>query len=213
MMDAETMQQPPKRRLTPDLVLESAWTIVESGGVEALTMRRLGSELGVVPMAIYNHFPDREALLNAIAESALGRIALQPRRGSWRTRLRSLINAVHALGTQHPNIYALVMSRPSKPKASVALMSEGLDALRQAGLKEQEAVRFYHLFLILIHGFPFWKASLEHNCNLSQPDLAALTPAQVKDWQSVNAISATEQFDKSVEMILDLIAARTAKSR
>ena len=49
-------------------VLAHAVTLLDTHGLSALTMRRLGAELGVQPSAIYHHFPSKQALLAAVAD-------------------------------------------------------------------------------------------------------------------------------------------------
>ena len=48
-------------------MLEEAFELVDAEGIDALTMRALGARLGVAPMAIYNHFQDRDAIIDALA--------------------------------------------------------------------------------------------------------------------------------------------------
>ena len=193
--------------LTPARVLEAAYTVIDAEGPEALTMRRLGAELGVVAMAIYNHFPDRDALLDAIAEHALGAIASRPRRGGWRTRLNAMIRDLRDLAVAHPHIYAMALCRPSKPPSAMSLMFEALDALREAGLSQRAAVRWYHTFVILLQGFPSWQANLARYKSISPADFKArgLTPRQQSDLQSVHEVTPTSQFDQSIKLLLDAL--------
>ncbi len=201
-----------RKGLTPDRILDMAFRLIDKEGLDALTMRRLGDELGVAAMAIYNHFPDRDALLNALAEKAFNEIPLETGSGSWRTRIRRLVHAVHSVASQHPNIYALIMSRPVKPRGSLALMTEGMDALHQAGLSEREAVRWYHTFLILIHGYPSWRVAHERFCALgtSEPDFAELAPQHLRDWKAIRSASADDQFEHTLDLLLDAIERRRA---
>lgn len=59
-----------RKGLSPTVVLDAAFAIVDADGADALTMRRLAASLGVAAMAIYNHFADRDAILDALAERA-----------------------------------------------------------------------------------------------------------------------------------------------
>jgi AcrR family transcriptional regulator len=53
-------------------VLEEAVRFTDREGLEALTMRRLGSELGVEAMSLYNHIPNKSALLDGMVEVCWG---------------------------------------------------------------------------------------------------------------------------------------------
>lgn len=200
--------------LDPEKVLATACGVINAEGVNALTMRRLGAELGVVPMAVYNHFKDRDALLDAVAENALGQIAARDRRGGWRARLDAMIRDLRDLAIEHPHEYAVALSRPNKPLAAMQLMFEAMDALREAGLSQASAVHWYHTFVILLQGFPLWHASLERY--RASPGegrgKSQLTRQQLNDLQSVHGATAAEQFDQSIKLLLDsLDKRRTAR--
>lgn len=199
-----------RKGLSQALVLDAAWTIVDAQGVDALTMRRLGAHLGVAAMAVYNHFADRDAVLDAIAERAL---TLPPTPGpaaSWRTRLERLIEGVRLLASEHPHIYALAMSRPTKPKAAFELMSQALAALRDAGLRDDQAAAWYHTLVLLIQGFPAWSASLERGCAMPRPKGP---PQATRDWQLVHATSPDAQFRWATSRLLDAIQAATSSTQ
>ena len=72
------MEQPeptPKRRtLTREAIVERAVEIGNAEGLEAVSLRRLATELGVTPMALYRHVKDKAGLLNAMYEAEVGSI-------------------------------------------------------------------------------------------------------------------------------------------
>lgn len=194
--------------ITPAAVAEAAFNIVEADGADALTMRRLGAELGVAAMAIYNHFPDREAILDAVAERALAGLLDGPMPAVWKARLRRIITAVHTLADAHPRVFAVVATRPNRPRAFFPIMAESLDALRSAGLGRAAAVRWYHTFLMLIHGYAAWRATLERYANAAAKVATVaregdgLSAEELADFQAVHSVSPRAQFDHAVEQLL-----------
>ena len=58
----------PRAPLSRDRVLQAALALADEGGVEALSMRRLGQALGVEAMSLYKHVADKEAILDGIAD-------------------------------------------------------------------------------------------------------------------------------------------------
>jgi len=103
----------PRAALSPDEVVSRALALVESEGLAALTMRRLASQLGVAVTAIYWHVGDKAALLDAVVDRIITRLAGVPVEGddpsgriisvcrAWRRRLleqRELVMVVHAQG-------------------------------------------------------------------------------------------------------------------
>jgi AcrR family transcriptional regulator len=66
------------RSKTATQILAVAADLLETGGAEAVTIRRIAAEVGVTPMALYRHFSDREALLTALADDSFARLG-----GEW----------------------------------------------------------------------------------------------------------------------------------
>ena len=177
-------------------IVEAACVIVDEKGIDGLSMRRLAKALGVAPMAIYNHFADRDALLSAVAEETLGNVAIAKGPGGWREQIVSIVEGMHRLAMKHPHLYALAMTRPTKPSAGLALMSAALAALRKAGLNEAETVQWYHTILMLLQGYPNWRNNMEHYRSdrgriMDPQNLSAETKT---DWRTVHSIDADRQL-------------------
>ena len=201
--------------LSKEIILTAAFEIVETGGVEALSMRRLGTALGVAAMAIYNHFPDREHLLDAMAECAMSAIAIEDHKSNWKKQIKSIARSVAKLSIDRPAVFALCMSRPQKPRAAIALMSRVLEAMRSGGLSEREALICYHSVLILLHGFPFWHSGLIANCSVT-PNATShpgLTAQEIKDWQLIHKVDAGKQLEASLDLLLEGIFASSSKKK
>lgn len=161
-----------RKGLTPARVLKEASAIIDADGLPALTMRALASRLGVAPMAIYNHFADREAILDALAVTVFENLAAgsspgtgpKARRKGWRPRLREIMLAAQTFASQHPHLYRLAMTHPNKPAMALAVSDEALDLLQEAGLSRREALHAFHAFVLMMHGYPLWREGLEqHN--------------------------------------------------
>lgn len=72
-----------KRPATADRILHATHALFEREGADAVTMRRVADAVGITPMAIYRHFPNREALLKRISDDSFETVASQ-----WRERTR-----------------------------------------------------------------------------------------------------------------------------
>jgi AcrR family transcriptional regulator len=92
--------------------------LLDKDGAEAVTMRRVAKAVGITPMAIYRHYSDRTALLNALADEGFEDLAarLMGKRfsGSVEQRLMKLgdIHLEHAL--RNPRLYELMFLKPRK---------------------------------------------------------------------------------------------------
>src|ERR1041384_2918006 len=93
-------------------ILATAMRLLAKGGDEAVTMRRVAKAVGVTAMAIYHHFPDRDALLGALADVESDRITALfdgfPTRGSPLRRLRRMVESYVNYSFARPHLFAFV---------------------------------------------------------------------------------------------------------
>ena len=98
--------------------METAFAQVDAGGLEALSIRGIAGEVGLSPMAIYRHFENREAIVNALVKDGIARFedhllavpSLMPR-----DRLPAILNAYVSFALEQPTSYYIVLlsHRPS----------------------------------------------------------------------------------------------------
>jgi len=126
--------------LTRSRILECALKLVDEEGVPALSMRRLGQELGVEAMSLYHHVPNKQALLEGVVDTVLGEfIVLAPDRGDWAERVRATARSYRGLAHAHPNAFPLLLTREFKTPESRRLMEAMVDLCRDAGFRDEEA--------------------------------------------------------------------------
>jgi AcrR family transcriptional regulator len=124
----------PAHRLTPDAIATTALRLGDREGQQAMSMRRIAAELGCDPMAIYRHFPNREALLDAVADLALADVD-DPGPGSgWTLRVARILTDVRAAALRHPGIAAHIAARPPLGANGARLGAGIYHALAEAGL-------------------------------------------------------------------------------
>jgi TetR/AcrR family transcriptional regulator, tetracycline repressor protein len=128
-------------RLSKEAVVDQALAIADADGLEALTIRRLASELGVTPMAFYWHFRNKEALLAGVADRLWGEIdADVDPAADWLAQLRSLMEAlVRMLRTHRCASQVLASSEKLDNDAALRVTETTLDVLRRAGFDPSEA--------------------------------------------------------------------------
>jgi TetR/AcrR family tetracycline transcriptional repressor len=128
---------PPRTRasLSRERVLRTALELVDREGVEGLTMRRLGRELGVEAMSLYSYVDNKQDLVEGVVEQVFKGIPLiTPGPGPWQQRLRNHIAAFRAVLLRHPNAVRLVTGRPIVTEGTVAFVESALVELRSIGL-------------------------------------------------------------------------------
>ena len=111
---------PGKAKTTMERIGESALALLERGGPEAVTMRRVASAAGITPMAIYYHYASRDALLRTLTESEFLKLREVLEATGWRQlkapfdRLFRMMRGYTLFALAHPRVYDFAFSRPRK---------------------------------------------------------------------------------------------------
>lgn len=127
--------------LTPAAILTQSISIADADGLPALSMRRLAKELGVTAMALYWHFADRDALLDAMAEQITSdaRFSDQPDE-VWDSRYRAVLSTLVDLLRDHPWMGRLLIERLVPLPHFLTALEMLLDSSRSAGIAVQDSV-------------------------------------------------------------------------
>lgn len=120
-------------RLSRDVVVERALQVADAEGLDAVTIRRLATELAVTPMALYWHFRTKDDLLGGLADLLLDAVVLPPDRGHWRDRIGAAVTAMVTALRPHPQVAPLVGQRMLLHPTGLALTETALGALAEAG--------------------------------------------------------------------------------
>jgi TetR/AcrR family transcriptional regulator, tetracycline repressor protein len=134
-------------------VLEEAVRFVDREGLEALTMRRLGAELGVEAMSLYNHVPNKNALLDGMVEVLLGELEIPAENHGWEERIREGYRAFRRLAHEHPNVFPLLVNRPPETMDGVWLVEELLRTLEEAGFGLKTALHAFRALSSYTFGY------------------------------------------------------------
>jgi TetR/AcrR family transcriptional regulator, tetracycline repressor protein len=131
-----------RARLTKAAVVDRALALADASGLEALTIRKLATELGVTPMALYWHFRGKDELLEGLAERVWGEIdiAAVDRAAPWPEQLRGLLVSLLTVLRAHPAAAQLLASSEKLNNESALSATEfTLDILRTAGFSPADA--------------------------------------------------------------------------
>ena len=127
--------------LTRELVVETALAIADASGLEAVSFRRIATELGVTPMALYRYVSSKDELFGAIVDRAFDEFEL-PRDGTedWRDQLRELARAFRRVLLAHPAAAALYFVKADTQSFSgLRIVEVVLGVLAAAGFSNDEA--------------------------------------------------------------------------
>ncbi len=128
-------------RLTRQKVLRAALEFADANGLAALSMHKLGAELGVQGMSLYSHVASKDALLDGIVEAMTWEAEMPPADGAdWRDALRHLAREIRAMILRHPAAAPLLVSRPVMPTRRLEQVDAYVRLLMRAGFTEDRAL-------------------------------------------------------------------------
>jgi AcrR family transcriptional regulator len=120
-----------KRRLKPrrdplsrERVVETAIALADDHGVDALTMRRLGSALGVEAMSLYHHVSNKDDVLDGMVDAIMEEIGL-PEGPDWKEAMRARATSARAVFKRHPSAIGLADKRRSPGPATLRHTAHG----------------------------------------------------------------------------------------
>jgi AcrR family transcriptional regulator len=217
---------PPSSRvvLSQKLIVSAALAYIDEFGLPGLSMRRLGSVLGVEAMSLYRYVAGREALLDAIADSMTDSLAKdlevyeEPRHG-WHDFVQRLAHGVRRVALAHPKAFPLVASRPAEapwlrpPLRSLHWVEAFLQALTDEGFSQDAAVRAYRGFSSFLLGHLLLEvatlgADLGPLDMIEEEDVDETAPRHPLVRQMRQALTedhAAEEFEESLEDLLNRI--------
>src|SRR4051795_2319292 len=114
--------------LSRDVVADLALAIADAEGIEAVTIRRLATELGVTPMALYWHFKTKDDLLDGLADRMLDALELPERTGNWVADIRAALVALVTAMRPHPQAAHRVTERVMRHPQGLELTETALSA-------------------------------------------------------------------------------------
>jgi AcrR family transcriptional regulator len=143
--------------LSRERVLRAALELADGSGVEALTMRRLGEELGFEAMSLYRHVANKKDLLDGMLDLVLAEWQLPDRQGDWTEAIRTSARSVHDALRRHRWAAQLLMTGSHIRPARLRYMERLLGRLHEAGFDAETTYRVYHLLDGYIFGFSLWE--------------------------------------------------------
>ena len=130
-----------RTRLTRDFVVTRALALADELGLDGLTIRKLATELGVTPMALYWHFRSKDELLDGLADRVWSEINVElDRCAPWPDQFRRLYESLLTVLRSHPAAAGLLLrSKQMEIAAACSAMEASLEILRTAGFGVEDA--------------------------------------------------------------------------
>jgi TetR/AcrR family transcriptional regulator, tetracycline repressor protein len=140
-MEPAEAREPEKARLTKQAVVERALALGDAEGLEALTIRRIATELGVTPMALYWHFRNKEELLAGLGDQIWSELDTDVDESApWDSQLRGLLESLLHVLRSHPCASQLILEGEKQSDAALIASETALAVLQRGGFDPEHAV-------------------------------------------------------------------------
>ncbi len=201
-----------RTRLTRERVLRAAMTLADADGIDRLSMRRLGRELGVEAMSLYNHVANKDDLLDGIVDFVLGEIYLPTPGEDWEEAMRKRAASARTVFSRHPWAIGLLEARhaDSSPMR-LGYYDSVLGTLREAGFGPRPAMRAFSIIDSFLYGFILQEQSLAFDSPESLDEVGADLLRQMAEQYphlteaTRHAMESGYDFETEFEFGLDLI--------
>jgi AcrR family transcriptional regulator len=164
--------------LSKERVLRAAVVLADTGGVEALSMRKLAQTLGVEAMSLYNHVRNKQDILDGIVDVVVGEIEVCPSGADWKATLRQQVISARSVLLRHPWAPPVIESRTGMSPAMVGYMNGVIGLLREGGFSIKLAHHAIHVLGSRVLGFT--QDLFDDSTELS-PEMAAMVARELAD--------------------------------
>lgn len=200
--------------LTRERALVTAMTIADADGLDALTMRRLASELGVEAMSLYHHVANKDDILDGMVESVFAEIELPPTGTDWITAMTVRARSARAALIRHPWALGLIESRRSPGPALLRHHDAVLGACRAAGFSIEMGAHAFSLIDSYIYGFVLQQINLpfDHGADLADAVESIMPPELTTEYPHLAELTVehvlqvgynyADEFEFGLELIL-----------
>jgi len=210
-------------RLNRERVLRAAVAMADRDGLGALSMRHLADELGVVPMALYKHVANKDALIDGMVDLVIDEIDHPDPTGvPWKAAVRAQVLAARSAMLRHPWARAAIESRTSRSPTVLAHLDQVASRFVGGGLSPDLVHHGMHAIGSRVWGFTqdvfddgvanadaIDAATLEA-LRARFPGLAVVADAVRHDGDSVVGVGCDDQaeFEFALDLLLDGIEQR-----
>ena len=223
-----TRDRPAKAPLSEDAVVDAALAILQSEGLEAVTMRRVALALDTGAASLYVYVSGRDGLLQAMLDRVAATIELEsPDPSRWRAQVHSLLQRMHQALVAHPGIAALTLADPPTTEAVLLVTENLMGILLAGGIDPQDAAWACDLFVLLVtgvaseddvrraRGHAATTTFVSRSTSSTRPSPAyrpSRFPLLTAHAAQMVAGDSDERFRFAIDVVIDGVVARAAQS-
>ena len=151
---------PGKLRLSHERIIDAAARVADRGGIASVSMRTVGSELGVEAMSLYHYVASKEALLDELSEWVFAKIAIPQADVPWRQALWERAHSAREVLSAHTWGLGLMESRPTPGVSQLRHYDSMMGRLGEAGFSAALATTAFATVDAFVFGFVLTESTL-----------------------------------------------------
>ncbi|EDM73554.1 probable transcriptional regulator, TetR family protein [Plesiocystis pacifica SIR-1] len=161
-MSASDRGRPRRKRpgLTRERIAEAALELIDSEGLDALSMRAVGQACGVRAMSLYRHVTNKDDLLDAVQAAMVAEMNFAALSGPWLAQLEGAAREFRRVLARHPEAIPL-FTRPAATQRAFAAVEQVWQVLVDAGFSQLDALRAFQSLLAFVVGQALWQFTPE----------------------------------------------------
>ena len=210
-MARKTRKRADRPALNRQRVLAAAVAVADREGIEPLTMRRLGQELGVEAMSLYNHVANKDDVLDGMVDLVVAEIEVPGEGTDWRTAMRDRAVSAHEVLLAHPWAATQITSRFNIGPGMMAYLDATLGRLFEGGFSVAGALDAWNVLDSHIYGFTLQELGLPFEASeassVSADVLAGFPvdefPHLARVLSEIAGAGRDEDFTFGLELILE----------
>lgn len=196
--------------LTRDRIVRAAVELIERDGTGALSMRAVAAELGVAVMSLYNHVPNKAALLEGVAEYVVTALEIPAMPDTdWKDRARALVRAFRKVAHDYPRSMTTVMTHRIDTPVGLRPAERALALADAAGFDGETSVRIMRALLAYALGAQMREIgaakTLDHLPGDAAGALAELDPGEFPHVVALAPVIMRHDPETDFEFGLDLL--------
>jgi len=190
-------QQPTAVRRIPlnrERVLTAAVAVADGSGIDAVSMRNLAQELGVVPMALYKHVANKNELLDGMIDLVIGEIDAPQADLDWKSAVRLRILSARRALLRHPWARRVMEAQTAPTPVLLGYLDSTIGMFLAGGLSVDLTHHVMHALGSRVYGFT---QELHQDSQVSDPAaLAAVVQQLVGVFPNIVAVATSRPHDE-----------------
>lgn len=199
--------------LSRELIAQTAIELIDSEGFEALSMRKLGSALGVEAMSLYHYVENKDDLLDAIVDNLYAELTLPTdiSADDWEQAFRLGLHSFYDVLLRHPAALRLFSLRPASSRNALVVMSWAFERCRMVGLTPEQAAETFHYCVSYVMGHAATELGLTARIKSGEDLAEVFGDTDDPDFKAfllhVSEVGVNQVFEIGLDTLLNGLAA------